>query len=100
MVFQPHRYTRTRDLYEDFADVLSKVDVLVMLEVYAAGEEPIRALMAVPCAAHPPRGSLEPIFVATPDDVPAVLAGLVGEGDLVLTQGQGTSAHWLAVSAR
>ena len=89
MVFQPHRYTRTRDLYEDFADVLSKVDVLVMLEVYAAGEEPIpgadgRAL----CRSIRSRGSLEPIFVATPDDVPAVLAGLVGEGDLVLTQGR------------
>jgi UDP-N-acetylmuramate--alanine ligase len=90
MVFQPHRYTRTRDLYEDFADVLSKVDVLVMLEVYAAGEEPIpgadgRAL----CRSIRSRGNLEPIFVATPDDVPAVLAGLVGEGDLVLTQGAG-----------
>ncbi|MGL4777926.1 MAG: glutamate ligase domain-containing protein, partial [Aeromonas veronii] len=90
MVFQPHRYTRTRDLYEDFADVLSKVDVLVMLEVYAAGEEPIpgadgRAL----CRSIRSRGNLEPIFVATPDDVPAVLADLIGEGDLVLTQGAG-----------
>lgn len=80
MVFQPHRYTRTRDLYEDFADVLSKVDVLVMLEVYAAGEDPIpgadgRAL----CRSIRSRGNLEPIFVATPDDVPAVLADLVGE---------------------
>ena len=90
MVFQPHRYSRTRDLYEDFADVLSKVDVLVMLEVYAAGEEPIpgadgRAL----CRTIRSRGNLEPIFVATPDDVPAVLAELIGEGDLVLTQGAG-----------
>ncbi|BBQ55001.1 MULTISPECIES: UDP-N-acetylmuramate--L-alanine ligase [Aeromonas] len=90
MVFQPHRYTRTRDLYEDFADVLSKVDVLVMLEVYAAGEDPIpgadgRAL----CRSIRSRGNLEPIFVATPEDVPAVLADLVGEGDLVLTQGAG-----------
>ncbi|WP_421251076.1 UDP-N-acetylmuramate--L-alanine ligase [Aeromonas sp. 600584] len=90
MVFQPHRYTRTRDLYEDFADVLSKVDVLVMLEVYAAGEDPIpgadgRAL----CRSIRSRGNLEPIFVATPDDVPVVLADLIGEGDLVLTQGAG-----------
>jgi UDP-N-acetylmuramate--alanine ligase len=90
MVFQPHRYSRTRDLYEDFADVLSKVDVLVMLEVYAAGEEAIpgadgRAL----CRSIRSRGSLEPVFVATPDDVPAVLADLIGEGDLVLTQGAG-----------
>ncbi|HHQ4773446.1 TPA: UDP-N-acetylmuramate--L-alanine ligase [Aeromonas veronii] len=90
MVFQPHRYTRTRDLYEDFADVLSKVDVLVMLEVYAAGEDPIpgadgRAL----CRSIRSRGNLEPIFVATPDDVPVVLADVIGEGDLVLTQGAG-----------
>ncbi|WP_139697573.1 UDP-N-acetylmuramate--L-alanine ligase, partial [Aeromonas salmonicida] len=90
MVFQPHRYTRTRDLYEDFAEVLSKVDVLVMLEVYAAGEDPIpgadgRAL----CRSIRSRGNLEPIFVATPDDVPAVLADIGGEGDLVLTQGAG-----------
>ncbi|MGL5463747.1 MAG: UDP-N-acetylmuramate--L-alanine ligase, partial [Aeromonas veronii] len=67
-----------------------KVDVLVMLEVYAAGEEPIpgadgRAL----CRSIRSRGNLEPIFVATPDDVPAVLADLIGEGDLVLTQGAG-----------
>ncbi|MBB1235961.1 UDP-N-acetylmuramate--L-alanine ligase, partial [Klebsiella pneumoniae] len=41
MIFQPHRYTRTRDLYDDFANVLSKVDVLLMLDVYAAGEAPI-----------------------------------------------------------
>jgi len=92
MLFQPHRYTRTRDLYEDFADVLSKVDVLVMLEVYAAGEEPIpgadgRAL----CRSIRSRGMLEPIFVATPDDVPAVLSDLIGEGDLVLTQGAGNA---------
>lgn len=90
MVFQPHRYTRTRDLYEDFAEVLSKVDVLVMLEVYSAGEDPIpgadgRAL----CRSIRSRGALEPIFVATPDDVPAVLAGIVTDGDLVLTQGAG-----------
>ncbi|MGL5038216.1 MAG: glutamate ligase domain-containing protein, partial [Aeromonas sp.] len=90
MVFQPHRYTRTRDLYEDFADVLSKVDVLVILEVYAAGEEPIpgadgRAL----CRTIRSRGNIEPIFAATIDDVPAVLADLITEGDLVLTQGAG-----------
>ncbi|MGL5948962.1 MAG: UDP-N-acetylmuramate--L-alanine ligase [Aeromonas sp.] len=90
MVFQPHRYSRTRDLYEDFADVLSKVDVLVMLEVYSAGEEPIagadgRAL----CRTIRNRGGVDPIFVATPDDVPAVLADLLAEGDLLLTQGAG-----------
>jgi UDP-N-acetylmuramate--alanine ligase len=90
MVFQPHRYTRTRDLYEDFAEVLSKVDVLVMLDVYTAGEDPIpgadgRAL----CRSIRQRGQLDPIFVATPAEVPAVLADILAEGDLVLTQGAG-----------
>ncbi len=90
MIFQPHRYTRTRDLYEDFAEVLSKVDVLILLDVYAAGEEPIpgadsRAL----CRSIRQRGQLDPVFVATPAEVPAVLAGLLAAGDLVLTQGAG-----------
>ena len=90
MIFQPHRYTRTRDLYDDFADVLSKVDVLIMLDVYSAGEDPIpgadgRAL----CRSIRQRGQLDPVFVATPSEVPAVLAELLRDGDLVLTQGAG-----------
>lgn len=90
MIFQPHRYTRTRDLYEDFAEVLSKVDVLILLDVYAAGEDPIpgadsRSL----CRSIRQRGQLDPVFVATPAEVPAVLAELLAEGDLVLTQGAG-----------
>lgn len=89
-VFQPHRYTRTRDLYEDFANVLSKVDLLLLLDVYAAGEEPIpgadgRAL----CRSIRQRGSIEPIFVASPDELPAILAEHLRDGDLVLTQGAG-----------
>jgi UDP-N-acetylmuramate--alanine ligase len=90
MIFQPHRYTRTRDLYEDFAEVLSKVDVLILLDVYAAGEDPIpgadsRSL----CRSIRQRGQLDPVFVATPGEVPAVLAELLADGDLVLTQGAG-----------
>lgn len=90
MIFQPHRYTRTRDLYDDFAEVLSKVDALILLDVYSAGEEPIpgadsRAL----CRSIRQRGQLDPVFVATPADVPAVLAELLAEGDLLLTQGAG-----------
>lgn len=90
MVFQPHRFTRTRDLYDDFADVLSKVDALIMLDVYSAGEEPIpgadgRSL----CRSIRQRGSLDPIFVATPAEVPAVLADVLKDGDVVLTQGAG-----------
>lgn len=90
LIFQPHRYTRTRDLYDDFAEVLAKVDVLIMLDVYAAGEEPIpgadgRSL----CRSIRQRGALDPIFVATPGEVPAVLAEVLKEGDVVLTQGAG-----------
>ncbi|QUM82772.1 UDP-N-acetylmuramate--L-alanine ligase [Moritella sp. 5] len=89
-VFQPHRYTRTRDLYEDFANVLSKVDLLFLLEVYPAGEEPIpgadsRSL----CRSIRQRGNIEPIFVSSPDEIPAILAEHLQHGDLVLTQGAG-----------
>lgn len=89
-IYQPHRYSRTRDLYEDFVDVLSKTDVLILLEVYSAGETPIpgadsRAL----CRSIRSRGKMEPIYVATPDEVPQVLAEVLQDGDLVLTQGAG-----------
>ncbi len=90
MIFQPHRYTRTRDLYDDFVDVLAKVDALIMLDVYSAGEDPIpgadgRSL----CRSIRQRGILDPIFVATPAEVPAVLADVLKDGDVVLTQGAG-----------
>lgn len=89
-IYQPHRYSRTRDLYEDFVDVLSKTDVLILLEVYSAGETPIpgadsRAL----CRSVRSRGKMEPIYVATPSEVPQVLAEILQDGDLVLTQGAG-----------
>ncbi len=90
MVYQPHRYTRTRDLYEDFVEVLSQVDALILLEVYSAGEEPIigadsRAL----CRSIRARGNFEPIYVASPDLLPQRLASVMQDGDLVLTQGAG-----------
>ncbi|QIA62523.1 UDP-N-acetylmuramate--L-alanine ligase [Vibrio astriarenae] len=90
MIFQPHRYSRTRDLYDDFANVLEQVDVLVMLDVYSAGEQPIagadsRSL----CRTIRARGGIDPIFVAEQDALPAVLANLIQDGDLVLTQGAG-----------
>jgi UDP-N-acetylmuramate--alanine ligase len=93
MIFQPHRYSRTRDLYEDFVSVLSGVGVLLLLEVYAAGESPVagadgRALSR----SIRQRGLVEPIFVATIEEVPAVLAGLLQDGDVVLTQGAGNIA--------
>lgn len=89
MAYQPHRFTRTRDLYEDFVKVLSSVDQLLLLEVYSAGEDPIpgvdsRAL----CRSLRQRG-VEPIYVATPDELPRALADVVTDNDIVVTQGAG-----------
>jgi UDP-N-acetylmuramate--alanine ligase len=90
MIYQPHRYTRTRDLYEDFVAVLSRCDVLVLLDVYAAGEDPIAGADSRSLARSiRQRGQLEPIFVERIEDVPAVLCSIVGEGDVVITQGAG-----------
>ena len=91
MVYQPHRYTRTQELYEDFARVLSQVDALVLLEVYAAGEEPIpgadsRSL----CRSIRQRGRLDPVFVSDPAGVAEVLPGLLRPGDFLLVQGAGS----------
>lgn len=89
-VFQPHRYTRTRDLFEDFANVLSEVDVLIMLEVYAANEDPIPgADSRTLCRAIRMRGKVDPVFVERPEDLKGVLAGLIQDGDVVITQGAG-----------
>lgn len=90
VIFQPHRYSRTRDLLDDFANVLSKVDVLILTEVYAAGEEVItdadgRALARAIRA----RGQVEPILVDKVADVEAVLQSLVKEGDIIAALGAG-----------
>ena len=89
-VFQPHRYSRTRDLLDDFAAALSQVDVLILAEVYPAGEQPIpgsdgRAL----ARAIRSRGQVNPVFVDHPRECTQVLPGLVREGDLVLLLGAG-----------
>ena len=88
--FQPHRYSRTRDLYDDFANVLEQVDVLIMLDVYSAGEKLIsgadgRSL----CRTIRSRGKLDPIFIPDISALPSVLANVLQDGDLVLTQGAG-----------
>jgi UDP-N-acetylmuramate--alanine ligase len=90
LVFQPHRYSRTRDLFEDFAAVLSEPDALVLLEVYAAGEAALpgadgRAL----ARAIRNRGQVEPVFVESPQEVAEVLLGLIEPGDVIVTQGAG-----------
>ena len=90
MIYQPHRYTRTRDLYEDFVAVLSRCDVLLLLDVYPAGEDPIPGADSRSLARSiRQRGQLEPIFVESVEDVPAVLGDVVGPGDVVITQGAG-----------
>ena len=90
MIYQPHRYSRTRDLYEDFVAVLSHCDVLVLLDVYAAGEEPIPGADSRSLTRSiRQRGQLEPIFAERLEDVQQILASVVQDGDVVITQGAG-----------
>ncbi|HET8806785.1 MAG TPA: cyanophycin synthetase, partial [Methylophaga sp.] len=90
VVFQPHRYTRTRDLFEDFAQVLSAVDVLVVLEVYPAGEPKIAGADARSlCRAIRLRGQVEPVFAEDKQALYELLPGLLQDGDLLLTLGAG-----------
>lgn len=90
MIFQPHRFSRTSDLYEDFVRVLSEVDVLIMLDVYSAGEKHIpgadsRSL----CRSIRQRSGLDPIYVEDTKELENVLVKLLGEDDIVVTQGAG-----------
>lgn len=90
VVFQPHRYTRTRDLFEDFVQVLSKVDRLVLLEVYSAGEAPLAGADGRSLSrAIRLRGQVDPIFVAKVDELTEVLPAILEPGDVVLTLGAG-----------
>ncbi|MFT5083029.1 MAG: UDP-N-acetylmuramate--alanine ligase [Lentisphaeria bacterium] len=90
MVYQPHRYSRTRDLYEDFVDVLSTVDQLVLLEVYSAGEAVIQGADSRHLSRSiRNRGVIDPIFVEGVEAVPAVIKDIVKPGDIVITQGAG-----------
>lgn len=90
MLYQPHRYTRTRDLYEDFVRVLSDVDGLLLMDVYSAGEPAIpgadgRAL----CRSIRQRGKVEPVFVEDNREIEGLLANVLQDGDLLITQGAG-----------
>jgi len=91
LAFQPHRFTRTRDLFEDFVRVLSTVDALLLAEVYPAGEQPIvaadgRALARAVRVA----GKVEPIFVEAISDMPAAILQVARDGDVVVTMGAGS----------
>ncbi|NNC76462.1 MAG: UDP-N-acetylmuramate--L-alanine ligase [Woeseiaceae bacterium] len=97
LVFQPHRYTRTRDLLDDFAQVLSEADVVVVLEVYAAGETPIAGADGRSIArAVRTRKSIEPVFVESLDELEPVLLDLLKDGDLLLTMGAGDIGAYAA----
>lgn len=91
VVFQPHRFTRTRDLFEDFSKVLSEADTLLLTEVYAAGEEPVagadgRAL----CAAIRARGRVNPVFVEDLNELNESILNVIEDGDVLLTLGAGS----------
>ncbi len=91
LAFQPHRYTRTRDCFEDFVAVLNSVDGLVLAEVYAAGETPIVAADGRSLArALRVAGKVEPVFVERIDDVPQAIRDVARDGDVVITMGAGS----------
>lgn len=90
LAFQPHRFTRTHDLMDDFAEVLSRPDALVLLEVYAAGETPINAADGRALArAIRSRGVVEPVFVEDLSALASTLVNILKPGDLLLTMGAG-----------
>ncbi|MGH8150901.1 MAG: UDP-N-acetylmuramate--L-alanine ligase [Steroidobacteraceae bacterium] len=102
LAFQPHRYTRTRDLIDDFGKVLSSADVLFVTEVYAAGEPPLAGFdgRAI-CRAVRSRAHVEPVFVERVEDLPAALKDVIRSGDLIVTMGAGhinTVAHALSAA--
>ncbi len=97
VAFQPHRFTRTRDLFEDFVQVLSEVDRLILLEVYAAGEKHIKDADSRALARSiRSRGQVDPVFVEGPEAIDEVLGTVIEEGDIFLTLGAGSIGAWAA----
>lgn len=91
LAFQPHRYSRTRDCFEDFVSVLNGVDALVLAEVYAAGEPPIVAADGRALArALRVAGKVEPVFVENIADMPQAILDAARDGDVVITMGAGS----------
>ncbi|AXY41245.1 UDP-N-acetylmuramate--L-alanine ligase [Halomonas sp. JS92-SW72] len=90
MLYQPHRYSRTRDLFEDFVRVLSGVDTLLLLDVYSAGEAPIPGAEGRTLAGSiRQRGEVDPIFVQEKSELPGLLARVLRPDDILITQGAG-----------
>jgi UDP-N-acetylmuramate--alanine ligase len=100
LAFQPHRYSRTRDVFEDFIKVLSTVDVLLLTEVYPAGEAPIVAADSKSLArALRIQGKVEPIYVETVNEMPAAIRRVVQDGDVVLVMGAGSVGAVASITA-
>jgi UDP-N-acetylmuramate--alanine ligase len=90
LAFQPHRYSRTRDLFDDFANVLATPDALLLTEVYPAGEPPIAGIDGRSLSrAIRARGKLDPVFVGAAYELPAALPGVLQDGDILLVMGAG-----------
>jgi UDP-N-acetylmuramate--alanine ligase len=91
MAFQPHRYTRTRDCFEDFVRVLSSADAVLLTEVYSAGEAPIVAAdTRTLIRSIRLKGKLEPLFVETTDALPEAILHMVHANDVVIVMGAGS----------
>jgi len=91
MIFQPHRYSRTQDLFEDFLRILPQVDELLLLEIYSAGETPIAGINSrALCRSIRHHTQIEPLFIEDIQELPKILAGLLKDKDIVLTQGAGS----------
>jgi len=100
VAFQPHRYTRTQDLFDDFSAVLADLDQLLVTDVYAAGERPISGASGRDlCQAIRARGRCQPVFVSEIESLPQVLSDLVQANDLVLTLGAGNIGQIAATLA-
>jgi UDP-N-acetylmuramate--alanine ligase len=91
LAFQPHRYTRTRDCFEDFVKVIGTADLVLLAEVYSAGEAPIVAADGRSLArALRVAGKVDPVFVDEIADMPRTIAEQVRGGDVVISMGAGT----------
>jgi UDP-N-acetylmuramate--alanine ligase len=90
VVFQPHRYSRTRDLFDEFSQVLSAADAVILTDIYAAGESPIDGIdSGAMCQSIRARGRVNPVLISSVDDIPRDLPAMLEDGDLVLLLGAG-----------
>ncbi len=93
-VFQPHRFTRTRDLFDDFSQVLTNADVVVLTDIYSAGEESIDGIdSGALCQSIRARGKVNPVLISDVQGLPVELPAMLEDGDLVLLLGAGNIGH-------